>query len=331
LSKLPAQKDWAAQEAALIDFVGTKLRQIVAHVITKRPEILTIIKSNVISDAQQKFASEMQDPSMASRYAGMDPTTSQAAQMERFKYHLQGCLMSKITNKVYRKKKDAPKDGSAAPVNFLDLSAQFDETKFPTLYATIQSFISKKTKTEEFISNYYQFVPDVPEDQWPRLTHAEAVAKGWQTVQLAVRFDKIYFGASIAPQLTAAEVVFKKAIENNLGHKGRLIQAAADIPRNSRLISRTAIQPAGVNNNNNDSNHGQARPETGLDFSQQFQSPTAAFQGAPPMFQQQAPQQQLPSGGQPQVMAFDPTGMNIPGIGALAPPQITSNYGSGTQ
>lgn len=291
LSKEPAQKDWTPAEAKLISFFDVEIRMILAHVLAKKIEILNKIGSGAIPDTQQKFAQEMQNPATAGKY------TNEAAQMERFKAILADTLVSKISRKVYRKKKEV-KEG--AQLNFLDSSAQYDETKYPTLYASMMNYISKKTKTEEFATQYFQFVEGTDEVNWPKLTHAEAVNLGWYDVQAVIPFGDIYFGSSISAQLKVSEIVFMKAIENTAGRRPRLIKAAEDVPRNPRLIQRSAIQPAQPGN----------RIEAGEKGKEEATAPV--------------PQQIVA----PAPVAFNPGSLgNIPGIGALQMPTVVSAHG----
>ncbi len=284
LSAKPAEKDWTKEEAHLISFIDSQLRRILAHVLVKRIEILQTIGSKAIDGAREALGKEMQQN--PGKY------NTQEAQLSRMKEMIEDLLYNTISRKVYRAKKKAAPEAPGAPggMNLLDASAGYDETKYPTLYSSIPSFLNKTTKTEEFVSRYYKFVDGEPEENWPQLTHPEALALGRHRVRVANRFDNIYFGASIAPQIKAAEVVFLKAISGGLGHKGRLIKAGPEVPRTPHLITRTAIQPAGANNNN--------RPELG--------APQQNFQPAASVS-----------------MAFDPNALaGVPGIGGLPAPQI---------
>lgn len=287
LSEKAPQKEWSPSETTLVNFFDRDLRVIIARVLSKKVEILTKIGSNAIADTQQKFASEMQDPSNAGKY------DTQEAQLARFTTILADTLMGKISRKVYRKKKEQ-KEG--APINLMDMSSQYDETKWPTLYASMQNWISKKTKEEEFGTDYYKFVEGALEADWPKLTHAEAVALGWYEVQAAVKFSDMYFAASIAPQLKCLEIAFMKAIESGGSRHGRLIKAPDSVPRNPRLIQRSAIQPAGAKTEEKGKEEAGAAP-----------APFVLPQATAPM-------------------AFNPATLNnIPGIAALQIPVISNS------
>lgn len=282
----PAQ--WTDIEKRTIDFINDGLRRIISHVLSKRIEILQKIGSNALSDAQERFRSDMSDPVTAARF----PT--QEAQVERMRILVRDTLYSKISRKVYRKKLEAAKGTS---VNLME-AVKYDETKHPMLYAPIISSIDKNTKQETFTTTYYQFIEGKEEHEWPRLTHSEACEKGWYRMQLATRFDKVYFGATISPQPKFCEVVLLKPISTGQGHKGRLIKAPATVPRNTKLISRSAIQPGGEGNT----------VAASLD-------PTLAHGIAPVAFSVAGMQ------AQPTTMAFDASSLaGIPGIGQLPLP-----------
>lgn len=236
----PAQ--WTAIEQRTIDFINDDLRRVISNILSKRIEILQKIGSNALSDAQERFRSDMSDPVTAARF----PT--QESQVERMRILVRDSLYSKISRKVFRKKLEAAKGVAASIME----AVKYDETKHPMLYAPIISHIDKTSKKEEFTTTYYQFVEGKEEHEWPRLTHAEAVERGWYRMQLAARFDKVYFGADkIAPQIKFCEVVLLKPISNGQAHKGRLIKAPPSVPRNTKLISRGAIQPSGEGGNSN--------------------------------------------------------------------------------
>jgi hypothetical protein len=235
----PAQ--WTAIEQRTIEFIDSDLRKIISDVLSRRIEILKKIGSNALSDAQERFRSDMSDPITAARF----PTTE--SQVERMRILVRDTLYTKISRKVYRKKLDTPKGATA---NIME-AVKYDETKHPMLYADIMSKIDKVTKKPEYTTTYYQFIEGKEESEWPRLRHEEAVEKGWYRMQLAARFDKVYFGAAMAPQIKFCEVVLLKPISNAQGHKGRLIKAPPSVPRNTKLISRGAIQPAGEGGNSN--------------------------------------------------------------------------------
>jgi hypothetical protein len=235
----PAQ--WTAIEQRTIEFINDDLRRVVADILSRRIEILKKIGSNALADAQERFRSDMSDPITAARF----PTTE--LQVERMRILVRDTLYTKISRKVYRKKLEAPKGATA---NIME-AVKYDETKHPMLYADIMSKIDKVTKKPEYTTTYYQFVAGKEESEWPRLTHEEVVERGSYRMQLAARFDKVYFGNTIAPQIKFCEVVLLTPISNAQGHKGRLIKAPASVPRNTKLISRGAIQPAGESGNSN--------------------------------------------------------------------------------
>jgi len=301
LSQLPAQKDWTPQETRVVAFVDDDLRKIQAHVLARRPEILMKIGSNVVGDAQERFRAEYSAPGAAQRF------DTEEKQMNRLKEIIYELLVAKISRKLYRKKK-AQQGG--APVNLLSANAnQYDETKHPTLYASIMSFMNKQTNTEEFITTYYKFVEGKEESEWPRLTHDQACQEGWQRVQAGIRCDKTYFGASISSQLKAAEIVLLKKIAGGMGHSGRLIKAPADVQRNPRLVTRSAIQSSeGANSN-----------------IARVADPSES-QGIQPV-QFNAATTFQPAGG----ATFDPSMLsNIPGLSAIPVPSVMSNYGGGS-
>lgn len=280
----PAQ--WTDIEKRVIEFINDDLRKILSFVLSKRIEILQKIGSNALSDAQERFRSDMSDPVTAARF----PT--EAAQVERMRTLVRDTLYSKISRKVYRKKLDTPKGGAA---NIME-AVKYDETKHPMLYAPIINNIDKNTKEETFTTTYYQFIEGKEEHEWPRLTHSEVQDMGWYRMQLAARFDKVYFGAAIAPQPKFCEVVLLKPISSGQGHKGRLIKAPPTVARNTRLITRTAIQPGGEGGNSN-------------------MATVASFDNVPPAFSVANLQ------AQPTTMSFDPSSLaGIPGIGTLPLP-----------
>lgn len=242
MSQKPSPKEWTPEEAQKIDFLENKLRKIVSGVLARRLDILQKVNSNVITDAQQKIVSEVQ------KAPHLYP--DQMTQAVKFNEIIRDLCESKLTKKVYRKKKKQ-QEGASAQINFMDLSSQYDETSYPTLYAGILSFVDKKKKEEIFITKYYKGDLTIPEDQWKELSHAEAVALGSHEVEVATRFGNLYFGAQMSVQLKAAEIVLLKKIESKMGHKGRLVKAPADVKRDPRLITRSAIQPPGTANNDN--------------------------------------------------------------------------------
>lgn len=245
MSKKPAPKDWTPEEAQKIDFLENKLRKIVAGVLARRLDILQKVNPNIIIEAQQKIVAEIQKEP-----AKFPDQTTQAL---RFNEIIRDLCESKLTKKVYRKKKKAQEGASSAPINFMDLSSQFDETSYPTLYASIISYVDKKTGEENFVTKYYQGDKKIEEKEWKELSHAEAVAAGPHSMEVATRFGNVYFGAQMSVQLKAAEVILFDKIESKMGHKGRLVRAPADVKRDPRLITRSAIQPPG--SAQNDNNH----------------------------------------------------------------------------
>lgn len=290
LSEHASPAQWSEIEKATIDFINDGLRRIISHVLSKRIEILQKIGSNALSDAQERFRGEMSDPVTAARFPTQD------AQVERMRVLVRDTLYSKISRKVYRKKLESAK---GAAVNLME-AVKYDETKHPMLYAPIISHVDKTSKKEEFTTTYYQFIEGKEEHEWPRLTHDEVQALGWYRMQLAARFDKVYFGATISPQPKFCEVVLLKPISSGQGHKGRLIKAPPSVPRNTKLISRGAIQPAGESGNSN------VTPVA---------DPNAA-QGIAPVSFSMANLQ-----AQPMNVAFDPSALaGIPGINQLPLP-----------
>jgi hypothetical protein len=243
MSHKPAPKDWTAEEAQRIDFLENKLRRIVSGILARRLDILQKVNPNIVIEAQQKIVQEIQKEP-----AKFPDQTSQAV---RFTEIIRDLCESKLTKKVYRKKKKAPEGAAATQINFMDLSSQFDETSYPTLYASIISFMDKKKKEEVFVTKYYKGDKKIEESQWKELSHAEAVGLGPHSMEVAVRFGNLYFGAQMSVQLKAGEVVLFDKIESKMGHKGRLVRAPADVKRDNRLITRTAIQPAGSPQNDN--------------------------------------------------------------------------------
>ena len=301
LSAQPAQNDWTEPESKLIDFIDNGIRKILAHVLAKRVDILNKIGSNVITDAQERFRAEMLDPTIAAKYP------DQAAQMARFQQIIVDILPGKVSRKVYRKKKDKKE---SVPMNLMDAGAAYDETKYPTLYSTIQSIRDKQSNKEVFLTKYYKFVDGVPENEWPTLSHEEAIDLGWYRDNVANRFDSVFFGTSISPQIKAAEIVFLKAIGGSMGHKGRLIHAAPEIPRNSRLVTRSAIQPAGA----------PMSPVASLQQQAEAVASVPAVVAANP-----APVSSSPAEITGAPAAFDPSALaGVPGITA-APPTVVSH------
>lgn len=311
LSEKPAEKDWTDAEKKVISFINDRLRRILAKVLARKYAILQKVGSNIILDAQTQLQQDAQRPEVQAKFAGLQGEQLNAAYNQYFTEILERILYSKISRKVYRKKKKADKEG--ATFNVMDSSAQYDETKWPTLYAGIQSYFNKQTHLEEFNTQYFQFVEGVPETEWPRLTHQEACSKGWQRIQQGIRFDKVYFGGnSISLQLKVAEAVLKRAISSGMGHKGRLIKAGPEVKRDARLIKHTAIKPVGSNNNDNNSK------EEDNPHRDPLRNPLASSQ----QFNTEAPSQ------------FDPNtiaGLGIPGISdTTTTPVVVTQYVQGS-
>lgn len=248
LSEKPAEKDWTDEEKRMIEFIGVDVRKIIATILS-RPERIVILQKvipKILEEAQRKFQEEAaQDPS---KYP------DQETQLGRIRQLIYSEVMGKISNKVYRKKKK-PTEGQQ--VNLLASAVQYDQTKHPTLYSNLMHYTDKTSKEEVFITKFYQYEEGVDENQWKELTHAEVVAKGWQRFEEGIRFDKIFIGNTISPQMKIAELVCKKDISGGMGHKGRLVRARGDIKKNQRLVKRSAITPVKTtiqdnNNNNND-------------------------------------------------------------------------------
>jgi len=179
-----------------------------------------------------------------------DPNQIELLKASRFQAIISDVIYDKITKKVYRKKKDQ-KDG--AQINFMDANAIYDETKYPTLYSSIQSYISKKTKKEEYVTKYYKGDKELLESEWKSLSHAEAVALGSHTVEVGVKFSDLFIGgnSTISIQLKAAEIVLYKPIQlGAMGHKGRLIvNTNPEVKRDQRLVTKSPIVAVGNNNN----------------------------------------------------------------------------------
>jgi len=246
LSTKPAEKDWSDKERRLVEFISVDIRKIYATVLSRpeRIQILQKVNHKILEEAQRKFQEEMaHDPS---KYPEQD---SQLARMRQLIYVE---VMGKVTNKVYRKKKK-PSEGQQ--VNLLASAVQYDETRHPTLYVDMIHFTDKQTTKENFITKFYQYEEGVPESQWKELTYLEVIKKGWQRFEEGIRFDRIWMGNSISPQLKAAEVVCKADIQGGMGHKGRLIRARGEIKKNQRLVTRSTITPVKTTMNSNDNNN----------------------------------------------------------------------------
>lgn len=247
VTEKPEPKNWTDEEKKTINFVDSDLRIVIANILCIKVEILQKVAPNIIIAAQEAFQAEQAaDPS---KYP------DQESKMTRLREHIKTQTLSKISKKIYRKK--ITKNDGGGQFDLLNASSQFDETKHPMIYSNLIHFPNKITKVEEFVTKFYQYKEGIAENDWPELSHAEAVAKGWQRMECAFRFDALYFGATISPQIKAAECVLKRDITGGFGHKGRLIKARGDIKKNQRLVTRSAIQPVGVNtvtqNSNNES------------------------------------------------------------------------------
>lgn len=307
LSEKPAEKDWTDSEKVIIRFVDSDLRRILAHVLAfKRIEILQNMNHKSLDSAREALVKEASTPEGQQKYA------TETAQLQRLRELTADVLYNMISRKVYRKKKDAKKTGAPGGVALLAAGSQYDETKHPCLYAGIMSYIAKQTKKEEFITKYYKFVEGEEEANWPQMTHGEAVAAGWYRDKVAVRFDNTFFGASIASQLKAAEVILIKAIGGGMGHQGRLVKADPNVPRNQHLIVKSPIQAAGSNNNSN--NYIVETPAA-------FVPPSF---GQHPVSQSPAAQPMVHAFQPPQVAQFNPALVGIPGVTALPPPNLNN-------
>lgn len=280
LSGNPAPASWTPQEKRMVDFLDNDIRRILAHVLAKRLPILTAMNSPVITDAQQQIMEEMSDPNKAAALM------TQEAQLIRFTQIVKDKLFGKISRKCYRKKKKAV---PGAPVNIMDASAQYDETSYPTLYASIMNYIDKTTKQEVVSTVYKKFYEDVAPEQYPTLTHAEALAMGNYHCQGGIRFDGIYFGTAYSPQLKAGNVTFVYPVSGGGGAKNsKIVMPAPVIKKDSRLVQRSAIQPGPA--------------------------------GAPtvPVETNTTPQNYQPTYNAP--VAFDPSGLaGVPGLGMPVP------------
>lgn len=286
LSARPEPANWTPEEARLIDFLENDMRRILAHVLVKKLPILTMIGAAVIGDAQKQLVEDMRDPSKAPTLANSD------AQMAHFQKLLQNLLMGKIARKAYRKKKDAQ---PGAAFNLTDVNSQYDETKYPMLYASIMNYNDKTTKQEVVTTTYKKFEPDMSPDQYPSLTHAEAVAMGNYHIQEAVRLDKTYFGASYSSQLQVGNAVFVYPVAGGGPKNTKIVMPAPVIKKDARLVQRSAVQPGQGGN-----------------------APTVPISSGNPAPQVHAA---LPVGAG---LAFDPSSLaGIPGL-SMPPPM---NYG----
>jgi hypothetical protein len=321
MTEKPAPKDWTKDEAQRIDFVDNRLRRILANALSRRVDIISKVVPTVIVSAQQKLMQEI--GAFPQNFYHTDPQQAEILKAARFQSIISDVILDKITKKVYRKKKDQKEGGQ---INYMDPNAIYDETKYPTVYSTIQSFVSKKTKKEEYFTKYYKGDKEIAETEWKSLSHAEAVALGSHTVEAGIKCSDLFFGGNgtISLQLKAAEVVFYKAIQlGSMGHKGRLItNTNPEIKRDVRLVTRTAIQPVG-NNNNAIPAQFNSQP---VQMSEQFQQQQAQQLAQ----QQQAFAQQQQYGIQDQTAAnntFNPGTLAgvIPGIGGV---QVVSHGGA---
>jgi len=316
MTKKPAPKDWTLDEAKKIDFLENGLRRILARVLTRRMEIVQKTCPNIIVEAQKKFLKDIQENPQS--YIAATETDVNILKAQKFQAILCEAIYDKITKKVYRKKKEQ-KEG--APINFMDPNAIYDDTKYPTLYSTIQSFISKKTKEEVFVTQYYKGDEKLPETEWKTLSHAEAAALGSHVIEAAVKYGDIFFGGNgtISIQLKAAEVVFFEAIQlGNIGHKGRLItNTNPDVKRDTRLVTRTPIMPVG-NNNNIPNNQA-------VDQLQQQQLLQQQLLQQQQLQQQQQMQQQYVAQDQTQASnVFNPA--TLAGLQGMQIPQVVTNH-----
>jgi len=345
LTEKPAPKDWTPTETRMINFLDDDLRTIIATVIAKNVDILQKIGSNVIADTQQQFQQENQP----GRFADQD------AMMARFSEIMRNNVKSKVSRKVWRKKKEQ-KEGEK--IDLMNPTSQYDESKNPGFFPGIISYVSKKTGLEEVSTKYYQWVEGLPESEWAGVSHADAINKGWYYMENAIRLSDMYFGSSIAPQPKVIEAVFKTPIESNTGHKGRLIKAGPEVKRDARLISRSVIQPAGSGVTQTPVVHpgqvqtfqapppsspsqprlpqfdpSQLQNVTQAPFQQQpqYQNVPIQYQGGPAIVGQAQPNQQLQAQAvhvdqQQAAAVFDPSVLN--GIAGLPIPSIASNYGN---
>jgi len=248
MTEKPSPKDWTREEAQRIEFLDNRLRRILSNALSRHVDIVSKVVPSVIAAAQQKLIQEMQ--TTPQNFYHTDPNQIELLKASRFQAIISDVIYDKITKKVYRKKKDQ-KDG--AQINFMDANAIYDETKYPTLYSSIQSYISKKTKKEEYVTKYYKGDKELLESEWKSLSHAEAVALGSHTVEVGVKFSDLFIGgnSTISIQLKAAEIVLYKPIQlGAMGHKGRLIvNTNPEVKRDQRLVTKSPIVAVGNNNN----------------------------------------------------------------------------------
>jgi len=279
LTVKPAPKDWTPAEKRLIEFLDVDLRRIIAHILSTKMEILQTMQAPVVTDAQLQLNEEFQDPTKNQNL--MTPE----GQMARFTQIVKDKLMGKITRKVYRKKKQT-KNGEK--INLMDANSQYDETASPTLYAGVMNYIDKQTKEEVVTTVYNKFMEGVTPDQYPTLTHAEALAMGRYHMQAGIRLDQLYLGASYSVQSKAGNLTFVYPIQGG-GAKNSRIVMPAPIKRDNALIQKYAINPGAGNSGP------VASPV-------QAAAPVASYTAPPPAIK----------------VAFDPS--QIPGISGIPAP-----------
>ncbi len=283
LSARPEPANWTPEENRLINFLENDMRAILAHVLVKNLQtILVVIGATIISEGQKQLMEDMSDPSKAQLLSTPD------GQMKHFSQILQKLLMSKIARKAYRAKKKAQ---PGAAFSITDVNSQYDETKYPMLYASIMNFVDKTTKQEVVTTTYKKYDADLTPDLYPSLTHEEAVAMGNYHIQEAIRLDKTYFGASFSSQLQVGNAVMVYPVSGGGAKNTKIVMPAPVIKKDMRLVQRSAVQPGQGGN-----------------------APTIAVSQPAPV-QQQASFQ---VGG---VSAFDPSSLSgVPGLGGLPPP-----------
>jgi hypothetical protein len=319
MTEKPAPKDWTREEAQRIEFLDNRLRRILANALSRHVDIVSKVVPSVIAAAQQKLIQEMQ--TTPQNFYHTDPNQIELLKASRFQAIISDVIYDKITKKVYRKKKEQ-KDG--AQINFMDANAIYDETKYPTLYSSIQSYISKKTKKEEYVTKYYKGDKELLESEWKSLSHAEAVALGSHTVEVGVKFSDLFIGgnSTISIQLKAAEIVLYKPIQlGAMGHKGRLIvNTNPEVKRDQRLVTKSPIVAVGNNNN--------ASQPTGQQIQMTEAFGTNLLQQQALQYQQQQAQQQYVANDQTAASnVFNPNTIAgiVPGIGGV---QVVSHTGT---
>jgi hypothetical protein len=299
--------------------LDNRLRRILANALSRHVDIVSKVVPSVIAAAQQKLIQEMQ--TTPQNFYHTDPNQIELLKASRFQAIISDVIYDKITKKVYRKKKEQ-KDG--AQINFMDANAIYDETKYPTLYSSIQSYISKKTKKEEYVTKYYKGDKELLESEWKSLSHAEAVALGSHTVEVGVKFSDLFIGgnSTISIQLKAAEIVLYKPIQlGAMGHKGRLIvNTNPEVKRDQRLVTKSPIVAVGNNNN--------ASQPTGQQIQMTEAFGTNLLQQQALQYQQQQAQQQYVANDQTAASnVFNPNTIAgiVPGIGGV---QVVSHTGT---